>query len=208
MRLIGGLALGLLLALAGALAVLVISGLRDDVQRSDVGIVLGSKIMPDGTPSPRLQARLDRAAQLYGQGMFAHVIVSGGTGVEGFSEAQVMARYLSEKRGIPGTAILLDELGNDTEATARNSAAIMQAHGFKSVLVITQYFHVPRCRYALRRADIDTVHAAHAQFFEARDLYSTARELVALPAYWIGGPRKDRSAPNPQAPVRSGTPSI
>ena len=189
MRLIGRLGLAMLLLLAAGLCLLLIAGLHDDVQASDVGVVLGSKVMLDGTPSPRLRARLDRAAQLYQQGMFAHVIVSGGTGVEGFSEARVMARYLTERRGVPAAAILLDEFGNDTEATARNSAVIMHAHGYTSALVITQYFHIPRSRLALRQAGIATVHTAHAHFFEARDLYSTARELVALPAYWINGLR-------------------
>lgn len=189
MRLIVRIGLVLLLALTGATGLLVTAGLRDDVQVSDVGVVLGSKVMSDGTPSPRLRARLDRAADLYGQGMFAHVIVSGGTGVERFSEARVMARYLAEQRGVPAKAILLDEHGDDTDATARNSAAIMQAHGFASALVVTQYFHIPRSRYALRRAHIATVHAAHAHFFEARDIYSTAREIVALPAYWINSLR-------------------
>ncbi|WP_332876195.1 YdcF family protein [Massilia sp. S19_KUP03_FR1] len=189
MRLIVRSGLVLLLALAAATALLVGAGLRDDVQVSDVGVVLGSKVMPDGTPSARLRARLDRAADLYGQGMFAHLIVSGGTGVERFSEARVMARYLAEQRGVPAAAILLDEHGDDTDATARNSAAIMRAHGFASALVVTQYFHIPRSRYALRRANIATVHAAHAHFFEARDIYSTAREIVALPAYWINSLR-------------------
>lgn len=77
------------LVLAGAIAVTA-DGLRDNARASDVGVVLGSKVMPDGTPSDRLRARLDKAADLYRQGMFGHIIVSGGTGVEGFSEAQVM----------------------------------------------------------------------------------------------------------------------
>ncbi|HYD98752.1 MAG TPA: YdcF family protein [Alphaproteobacteria bacterium] len=174
------------LVLAGA-AGIVVDGLRDEVGPSDVGVVLGSKVMPDGTPSDRLRARLDRAAELYRQGLFKQVIVSGGTGVEGFSEARVMVDYLADRHAVPREAILLDEHGVDAEATARNSAAIMQAHGLKSALVVTQYFHIPRSRYALRRAGIGTVHPAHARFFEARDLYSTAREMAALPAYWLAG---------------------
>ncbi|MFX7825239.1 YdcF family protein, partial [Acinetobacter baumannii] len=79
-----------------------------------------------GTPSDRLRARLDKAAELYRQGMFPCIIVSGGTGKEGFSEAQVMAAYLSEVQTVPRSAILLDEQGNTTMATAVNSAAIMQ----------------------------------------------------------------------------------
>lgn len=190
MRQLCKVALALLLLILMLLAGIAGAGLHDDIAPSDVAIVPGSKIMPDGTPSDRLRARLDRAADLYQQGMFAHVIVSGGTGVEGFSEARVMARYLVERRAVPSAAILLDEHGDTTDATARNSAVIMQAHGLRSALVVTQYFHVARCRYVLRQAGISTVHSAHAHYFEARDFYSTARELVALPAYWIRGLRQ------------------
>lgn len=173
------------LALIGVLGI-VIDGLHDDVQVSDVGVVLGSKVMSDGSPSDRLRARLNKAADLYRQGMFKRIIVSGGTGDEGFNEAQVMATYLTERQSIPRTAILLDEHGNTTEATALNSVVIMKANGLKSALVVTQFFHVPRSRYALHHAGVETVYSAHANYFEARDLYSLAREMIALPAYWIG----------------------
>jgi vancomycin permeability regulator SanA len=51
--------------------------------------------------------------------------------------------------------------------------------------VVTQFFHITRSRYALQRAGIDTVYSAHASYFEARDVYSLAREVIALPVYWI-----------------------
>lgn len=171
-------------ALIGIIGI-VVDGLRDEVQVSDVGVVLGSKVMSDGTPSDRLRARLDKAAELYRQGMFKRIIVSGGTGDEGFSEAQVMASYLVGRQSISHAAILIDEHGNTTEATARNSAALMKENGFKSAMVITQFFHITRSCYALRRAGVETVFSAHANYFEARDLYSLARELIALPVYWI-----------------------
>jgi len=181
------LVLAIALLLVGV-AGIVLDGLRDDVRISDVGVVLGSKVIPDGTPSDRLRARLDRAAELYRQGMFTRIIVSGGTGVEGFSEARVMADYLAGQQAVPRVAILMDEHGDTTEATARNSAAIMKEHGFRSALVVTQYFHITRSRHALRRAGVEVIHTAHARFFEARDIYSTARELVALPKYWLATP--------------------
>jgi vancomycin permeability regulator SanA len=74
-------------------------GLMDNVRESDVGIVLGSKVMPDGTPSARLRARLDKADELFQQGMLKYVIVSGGTGKEGRSEARVMADYRRPEEG-------------------------------------------------------------------------------------------------------------
>jgi vancomycin permeability regulator SanA len=179
------LVLAIFLTAIGAIGAIVFDGLRDDARASDAGLVLGSKVMLDGQPSERLRARLDKAADLYDAGLFKHIIVSGGVGREGYSEAKVMADYLAGARAIPRTAILLDEQGNTTQATAINSAAIMKQQGFRSVVVVTQFFHLTRSRYALHRAGVPTVYTAHASYFEMRDIYSTIRELFALPAYWL-----------------------
>ena len=178
---LGGLA-ALLLAGAGISA----AGMADDLRPTDVGMVLGSKVELSGRPSARLAARLDRGADLYTDGVVKQLIVSGGTGVEGFDEAAVMRDYLVGK-GVPTSAIIVDSAGATTEASARNCASLMAARGFKSVTVITQYFHVPRTRLALRSYGVTTVGSAHAHFFELRDLYSIAREIAALPAYWLKG---------------------
>ncbi|WP_325170085.1 YdcF family protein [Noviherbaspirillum pedocola] len=174
--------------LLGSVAAILADGMRDDIGVSDIGIVLGSKVLPDGQSSARLRARLDRAAELYQRGMFRHIIVSGGFGTEGFSEAARMADYLSMHGKVPRASLILDEHGDTAADTARNAAAIMRSHGYRSALVITQYFHISRSRYALRREGITGVHSAHARYAEARDVYSIARELVALPAYWLHSP--------------------
>ena len=170
---------------AGAYSVfaIIFDGLSDDVPHSDVAVILGSKVELSGYPSARLAARLDRGIALYRAGVIKTLIVSGGTGKEGFSEAIVMRDYLF-RMGVPLSGIIVDELGYNTEETARNCAAIMQLNGFKSVIVVTQYFHVSRTRMALKYHDIKDIHSAHAHYFELRDIYSTAREAVALPVYW------------------------
>src|SRR6187402_1531851 len=68
-------------------ALLVISGLRDDVAQADVALVLGNKVEVDGQPSPRLRARLDETLLLYRSGYFPAIITSGGLGREGYDEA-------------------------------------------------------------------------------------------------------------------------
>src|SRR5262245_27204271 len=136
---------------------ILLDGLTDNATESDVGIVLGSKVMPDGTPSARLRARLDKADELFHLGKFKYVIVSGGTGNEGRTEARVMADYIAGQKRVPRKAIILDEHGNTTQATAQNSAAIMKERGLTSAVVVTQYFHITRSRLALRRAGVAMV---------------------------------------------------
>ena len=72
-----------------------------------------------------------------------------------------------------------------TFASAKNAAQISHQMGFKSVLVVSQYFHIPRSRLALERFQISSVHSAHAEFFEWRDVYSSLRETAGYAAYLL-----------------------
>lgn len=183
MRVMRNALLAALLVIVLATAALIIAGTVDDAQPSDVAIVLGSKVETSGQPSARLAARLDRGAHMYHTKLARAVIVSGGFGVEGFDEAMVMRDYLV-RQGVPASAILVDSYGVTTEATAINSAALMRARGWRSAIVVTQHFHVPRTMMALRQAGVQQLTSSYARFVEPRDIYSTLREIVALPAYW------------------------
>ncbi len=164
---------------------LVAVGLRDEIHEADVAVVLGNTVNPDGTPSNRLAARLDMAVELYRRGLFKNVVVSGGVGREGFDEAEVMKDYLVNQ-GVPRASIVVDSLGVTTAATAKNTAALAKLHGWSRVLVVSQYFHIPRCRLALSQAGLAPVFSAHARYFELRDLYSILREIVGYAAYLSG----------------------
>jgi uncharacterized SAM-binding protein YcdF (DUF218 family) len=167
-----------------ATTALVLAGLNDKLAPADVIVVPGNTILPDGTPSPRLQARLDVALKQFQEHRAPRILVSGATGKEGFDEAASMARYL-QSRGVAASAIIEDNQGWTTDATARNAAALMRAHGWKTAMVATQYFHVPRFRLALERAGIAVSGQVHAPYFELRDLYSVPRETVGYAVYFM-----------------------
>ncbi len=168
-----------------ASATLVVRGMRDEIHEADVAVILGNTVNLDGVPSRRLAARLDMALELYHRGFFKNIIVSGGVGREGFDEAVVMKDYLA-RRGVPHDKVIVDSLGVTTAATAKNVASIAKRHQWVSALVISQYFHIPRCRLAFSRAGIEPVYAAHARYFELRDIYSIFRELIGYVAYLVG----------------------
>ena len=166
----------------GCSVVISIAGSIDNIARSDVAVVLGNTVNPDGKPSARLQARLDKTIQLYQQGIFKNTIVSGGLGKEGFDEAIVMKQYLVAQ-GLPSAQIYVDSQGNTTYLTAKYTAHLMTEHHWQSAIAISQYFHLPRTRLALQRFGVKTVYTAHADFFELRDLYSTVREVFSYCSY-------------------------
>ena len=83
--------------------------------------------------------------------------------------------------GIPGDRVILNSAGNTTWLSALNTARIMQQLNMSQVLVVSQYFHLPRARLALQRFGVETVYSGHPDFFEWRDLYSAPREFLG---YW------------------------
>ncbi len=159
-------------------------GFSDHIQKSDVAVILGTKVRANGILSGRLRARLDKGIELYKKGIVNNIIVSGGTGKEKVNEAVAMQSYLLSQ-GIPATAIVMDKHGHNTAATAKNTLAIMNKRGFKSVIVVSQYFHIARARLAFQQCGIDPIYSAHANYFEWRDFYSTTREVMAYYDYLL-----------------------
>lgn len=183
--------------LAGVAYVLAVAatGFAATPRKADVAIVLGNEVMANGEPSARLRARLESAFEVYEAGLTTHVIVSGGTGLSGHNEAVVMKDYLVE-RGIPEVQVLTDPNGVDTRATAINAFAMMQQRGWRDALVVSQFFHLPRTMMAMRAAGASTVSGAYPHYHEWRDLYSLAREAVAIPYYLL----RDTVSPGSSAP--------
>ena len=155
-----------------------IDGLHDLHQKADVAIVLGNKVNEDGTLSPRLKARLDKSLELFNQKRIQAVIVSGGLGKEGFWEAEKMKEYLLKNR-IPTEEIIVDNLGNDTEKTVKNSIRIMNRLDFKSAISVSQYFHQTRTKKLFKKNGFENIESASPEYFEFRDFYSIFREFFA-----------------------------
>ena len=162
----------------------VAAGLWDREGNADAALVPGNTVLPGGQPSPRLEARLSRALELYRAGKFPHIIVSGGTGREGYDEAVVMKQWLTT-RGVPEGAVTTDSAGLTTWDSAVNTRRIADAQGFTSISVVTQYFHVPRTVLALEKCGFQEIRTAHARYAEWRDVYSTLREVAGIGSYFF-----------------------
>lgn len=167
------------------LVVITVDGFSDELHKADVAVVLGNKVHPNGIPSIRLQMRLDRTVQLYRKHYFSSVLVSGGVGKEGHDEAKVMKQYLV-KHGLPAKDIIVDSAGNTTFHTMKYTKSLLKQRGWRSVLLISQYFHISRSKLAASRFGIKKVYSAHAIYhFEWREFYSLFREFFGYYAYLL-----------------------
>lgn len=187
-----GLLSALLLAQLGW--ILWVGLLQDSRDRAHVALVMGSQVLPNGVPSNRLKARLDRALELYQKKQVSYILVSGGLGQEGHEEGVVMGRYLMRK-GVDRDDILVDTEGDDTYQSAANAAKILQSRDLVSVIVVSSYFHILRSQLALGKCGVKPVWGSYARIFEWRDLYwSLPREVLGYFVYFF------KSCPERPAP--------
>ena len=161
-----------------------IYGHIDTKDRADIAIVLGSKVNKDGTLSDRLKARMDRSIELYTTKQVKHLLLSGGTGKEGFDESIKMMEYAMEK-GVKKDHIITDSNGYNTRQTAENSSKILKENRLKNIIIVTQHFHIFRTKLAMEVYGIEIIGTAHPNFYEMRDIYSLFREILAIIKYSI-----------------------
>lgn len=99
-------------------------------------------------------------------------------GKEGFWEANEMKKYLVAQN-IPSEKILVDNYGDDTEKTVKNSIRIVDSLGYKSAISVSQYFHQTRTKALFKKDGFKNIESVSPDYFELRDLYSLFREFVA-----------------------------
>ncbi|SFW47631.1 protein SanA, affects membrane permeability for vancomycin [Cellulophaga fucicola] len=172
----------LLIWFLGHIIYTTIDGLTKNENKADVAVILGNKVNEDGTLSERLEKRLECGLKLYQNGQVKKIIVSGGLDKEGFYEGDKMKEYLI-KNNVPSSAVIIDNFGNNTLATVKNTIALQETLSFKSIIVVSQYFHLTRIKMLFKKQGFKNVSSASPMYFEVRDFYSLFREFVA---YYIG----------------------
>jgi len=150
--------------------------------QADIAVVLGNKVNEDGTLSDRLEKRMECGLDLYRSGRVKKILVSGGLGKEGFFEGDKMKEYLIKNK-VPDSVVTVDNYGNNTLATVKNTLKLQDSLEFKSIIVVSQYFHLTRTKMLFRKLHFVNVSSVSPQYFEFRDIYSLLREFVA---FYIG----------------------
>lgn len=164
--------------------IIILSGLKDNLFKADLMVVLGTRVSSKGEPSLGLTARLNKAIEVYQKGYAPLIMVSGGIGKEGYDESTAMEHFLIS-RGIPRHAIIKDNGGYNTRATAHNTFNYMQQNHLHSVIIVSQFYHIARIKLAFKNVGIKQIGAGSTSFVSLLDFYGMGRELFGYSAYWL-----------------------
>ncbi|RDH95539.1 uncharacterized SAM-binding protein YcdF (DUF218 family) [Curtobacterium sp. AG1037] len=112
-------------------------------------VVHGAGLRRDGTVTPLLRGRLDRALRVYrgerDRGNRPLLVPSGGQGSDEVrSEASAMREYLLEQ-GVPAQDVLAEDRSTTTRENIERSTELLRDHGRSGpVLLVTSDYHVLR----------------------------------------------------------------
>ncbi|MGN7727309.1 YdcF family protein [Luteimonas sp. 22616] len=101
-------------------------------------------------------SRLATGARAWLAGRAPVVVLSGGRGGNGTSEAALMATAMA-RIGVPASALMLEERSRDTRDNALFTAQLAGQHDIRRVLLVTSAVHMPRASYWFRAAGLDVV---------------------------------------------------
>lgn len=107
-------------------------------------VVLGYRLNDDGSQTPILEERINKAVLLFYSLSPDLVILSGGVANKktAVSEAAVMKRLIGNR--IPGEHILLDECSRTTAENAKFSVEIARKHQIKKIVLCSSEKHLNR----------------------------------------------------------------
>jgi len=130
-----------------AIFVITVYGQVDRAHSADVIVVLGAGLRLDNTPGPALTRRALHAAHLWQRGLAPVIICSGGKpGTRTRAEADACAELLRAD-GVPPKAIIQEDQSRSTEENAIYTKAIMDAHGWRSVIIVSDNYHLFRANH-------------------------------------------------------------
>lgn len=126
----------------------------DQKRPADVAIILGAAAWYK-RPSPVFEERIRHGLWLYQNGYVKKLIMTGGKSLRApYSEAYV-ARRFALKKHIPADAILIEEDSHNTRENLKNTKQLMQAHGLRSAIIVSDPFHMKRAISIANDLDIE-----------------------------------------------------
>jgi uncharacterized SAM-binding protein YcdF (DUF218 family) len=123
---------------------------------ADAALILGSRAYLDGKPNPCLTGRVDTAIALAQAGRVKQLVFTGGVDSEdGRIEAEVMQQH-AQAAGYAGP-MQMEPASTSTRLNLSLSRPLLQAAGVRSVVIVSEPFHLWRTERLVRMSGFDQV---------------------------------------------------
>lgn len=110
---------------------------------TDAAVVLGAAAWGE-KPSPVFRERINHAITLYKRGTVDKLIFTGGSPKAGYTTEAEVAKRFAIKQGVSSNDIIFENRSKDTYQNLVNACDVMRKHQLKSVIIITDPYHMAR----------------------------------------------------------------
>ena len=116
----------------------------------DAVVVLGAQVLGPGLAAPAVRRRVGHGVAVWRRLRAPWLVLTGGVGEAGVSEASVMAG-LARGLEVAGESLVLEEESTSTLEQAVAVARLGRQRGWSGVVVVTDRYHLPRALFLFRR---------------------------------------------------------
>ncbi len=153
----------------------------DNVPPHAVALVLGARVYRDGRLSAMLEDRVASAVDLYRARKVKKLLMSGDNSTRNYDEVTAMRDH-AIRLGVPADDVVRDFAGFRTFDSVYRARDLW---GVRSMVIVSQDFHLPRSIYIAQRLGVDAVglSADRRQYLSIQR--AEAREVLARAAAWL-----------------------
>jgi uncharacterized SAM-binding protein YcdF (DUF218 family) len=123
---------------------------------ADAVVVLGAKVSASGLAGAAIHRRVAHAIRVLERRRIDVLLLSGGNGGSGPSEAEVMRRLVLE-HGSPVKTIVTEDRSRNTFENAVYTGRVMRDHDWRRIVIVTDAWHMRRAIYVFRRLGMDAI---------------------------------------------------
>lgn len=152
----------------------------ENIKSSYTVLVPGAYVYSNGVLSDVLEDRVLSALRLYKLKKVKRFLLSGDHGKVTYDEVNNMRRFLL-KRGVKDVDIFTDHAGFNTYSSIVRAKKVFKV---KSLIIVTQKYHLPRALYIARSIGLDAYgYPADRREYPAMKYYKLREVLAKVKAY-------------------------
>jgi vancomycin permeability regulator SanA len=152
---------------------------------NNVAVVLGAAVWSGNQPSPSLSGRIDRAVELFNNGMAGEIILTGGNAPGEKSEAEVAYEY-AKRKGMKMSKVKTESLTTSTtEQMKYIKNKLADFEDINDIIVVSDAYHLVRVLEISKFFNIKIlVAASRMELKDENKFYRQLRECIALMVFW------------------------
>ncbi len=163
-----------------------LNSLNSKMKGKSVAVVLGAAVWSHNKPSPSLEARVNKAVELYKDSIVDQIQLTGSNAPGELSEARVAFNYLLKKGIDPKNVWLEEKTTSTSEQIHFIKNDLIKKRKVNNIILISAPYHLARVEQICKFYNIKAYDEASDIIMSTDNkIYNYARESIALLAFWL-----------------------